>query len=212
MAVVIAVCALLVEIHRSDRALSQAFPVLLALGVCFGLLRMLLTVLTTHDTGGTVLFTLPEVTLPRLLGGFTLGGTVEAEVLAQAGAEAFTLVGIMAVFGAFNAVVAHHQLLRSVPRAFHEPALAVTVAVTILPSTLRVAQDARESDRARVGDGRTSGRWLRTLMPVLETGMERAVASFAMSAGSSSVAAFCRRTAKKIPVTAPIPTKNTLNT
>ena len=31
VAVVIAVCALLVEIHRSDRALSQAFPVLLLL-------------------------------------------------------------------------------------------------------------------------------------------------------------------------------------
>jgi energy-coupling factor transport system permease protein len=174
---VVMICWLLVGLHRTDRVLSRAFPVLLGLGVVFAGIRVGLTVLTTHGSGGTVLVTLPESTLPRLLGGFTLGGPIEAPVLAQAVADAVPVIGIMAVFGAFNAVVAHHQLLRSVPQAFHEPALVVTVAITIVPATMRAAQQTREADRARAGTTRRRrGRIRRTLLPVLETGMERAVA------------------------------------
>ncbi|MEL7209026.1 MAG: hypothetical protein AAGK32_12490, partial [Actinomycetota bacterium] len=133
------------------------------------------TVLTTHGSGGEVLFTLPEFTLPRLLGGFTVGGAVEAPILAQVTAEVIPIVGIMAAFGAFNSVVAHHELLRAVPKAFHEPALVVTVAVTLVPSTMRAVQTAREADRSRSGHRSARGRSRRTLLPVLETGLERAV-------------------------------------
>jgi energy-coupling factor transport system permease protein len=173
---VVIICSLLVGLHRTDRVLSRAFPVLLGLGVAFAATRILLTVLTTHGSGGTVLVTLPEVDLPRLLGGFTLGGPIEAPVLAQAVADAVPVIGILAAFGAFNAVVAHHELLRSVPQAFHEPALVVTVAITLVPATMRAVQQTREADRARAGASRPRRRIRRTLLPVLETGMERAVA------------------------------------
>lgn len=173
---VVLICSLLVALHRTDRVLSRAFPVLLGLGVAFAAVRITLTVVTTHGSGGTVLITLPQATLPRLLGGFTVGGPIEATVLAQAVADAVPVIGIMAAFGAFNAVVAHHQLLRSVPRAFHEPALVVTVAITLVPATMRAVQQAREADRARSGSTRRRGRIRRTLLPVLETGMERAMA------------------------------------
>jgi energy-coupling factor transport system permease protein len=155
--------------------LSRAFPVLLGLGVLFACIRIGLTVLTTHGSGGAVLITLPEATLPRLLGGFTVGGPIEAPVLAQAIADAVPVIGIMAAFGAFNSVVTHHELLRSVPQAFHEPALVVTVAITLVPATMRAVHDTREADRARAGPTRRRGRIRRTLLPVLETGMERAV-------------------------------------
>jgi energy-coupling factor transport system permease protein len=189
---VIAVCAFLVGLHRTDRVLSRAFPVLLGLGVMFAVVRIGLTVLTTHGSGGTVLFTLPEATLPRLLGGFTVGGTIEAPVLAQATADAVPIIGIMAAFGAFNAVAAHHELLRSVPQAFHEPALVVTVAITLVPATMRAVQQAREADRARSGSARRRGRVTRTMLPVLETGMERAVAL----AESMDSRGFARRKAR----------------
>ena len=172
---VVLIGALLVGIHRTDRVLSRAFPVLVGLGVVFAVIRIGLTVLTTHGSGGTVLLTLPEATLPRLLGGFTVGGTVEAPVLAQAVADAVPVIGIMAAFGAFNSVVAHHELLRSVPQAFHEPALVVTVAITLVPATMRAVQATREADRARSGRVVRRGRVRRTLLPILETGMERAV-------------------------------------
>jgi len=175
VALVIAVAVLVVEAHGRPTALRAAFPILLGLGIAFGVLRVVLTALTTHGSGD-VAFTLPQATLPRLLGGFAVGGTVEWAVVFQAAAEAFVIVGVMAVFGAFNAVAEHDELVRSAPRAFHEPGLIVTVALAFVPATIGAIGRVREADRARTG-GRPvrRGRVLRLVVPVLEGGMERAV-------------------------------------
>ncbi|HYF47409.1 MAG TPA: hypothetical protein VD926_14440 [Acidimicrobiales bacterium] len=172
---VIAIAALVVEVHRLDTALARAFPALVALGVIFALLRVVLTGLTTHGVGD-VAFTLPEGTLPRILGGFTVGGSVEWPVVLQSAAEGLAIVGVLAVFGAFNAVVSHYELVQATPRAFHEPGLAVTVALAFVPSTMLAVQQARDADRARAGGvPPRRGRLVRRAVPVLESGMERAV-------------------------------------
>jgi energy-coupling factor transport system permease protein len=177
VALVIAIAALVVEVHRPPLGspLSRAFPAVVALGVVFGVTRVTLDVLTTHGVGDA-LVTLPEVTLPRLMGGFVVGGTVEGTVLASSAAQAFAVVGVMAAFGAFNSVVSHHELLQSAPAAFHEPGLVVTVALALVPSTIAATRAVREADRARTG-GRIvrRGRLVRLVVPVLESGMERAV-------------------------------------
>jgi energy-coupling factor transporter transmembrane protein EcfT len=149
--------------------------VLVTVGVFFAVVRMLLTVATTHGLG-TVLFSTPHFMLPQLLGGFTVGGTVELPVILQSLAEGFAIVGMMAVFGAFNGVVTHSELVQSTPRAFYEVGLVVVVALAFVPSTLAAIGDVRDADRARTG-GRVvrRGRLLRQMVPVLELGMERAV-------------------------------------
>jgi energy-coupling factor transport system permease protein len=175
VALVIAVAAVVVQAHAREGPLTRVFPVLVAVAVFFACLRVVLTVATTH--GGTdVLFTTPEFTLPRLLGGFTVGGTVETSVLAISAAEAFAVVGVIAVFAAFNAVVSHHELVQSAPRAFHELGLVVVVALAFVPSTVRAIGAVREADRARTG-GRVvrRGRLVRLVVPILESGLERAV-------------------------------------
>lgn len=173
---VLAVCAVVVSAHGRDTGLARAFPLLVALGVSFGLVRIALAALTTHS-GTDVLFATPSFTLPRLLGGFAVGGTVELPVVLQVAAEAFLIVGIMAVFGAFNAVVSHAELVQAAPRAFYEPGLVVTVALAFVPSTIATVQRVREADRARTGGTtRRRGRMLRLLVPVLENGMEQAMA------------------------------------
>ena len=148
---------------------------LVGVGVFFAVVRTLLTAVTTHGVGD-VLFTTPQFTLPQLLGGFTVGGPIELPVVLQSLAEGFAIVGVMAVFGAFNAVVSHSELVQSTPRAFYEVGLVVVVALAFVPSTLTAIADVREADRARTG-GRIvrRGRLLRQLVPVLELGMERAV-------------------------------------
>jgi energy-coupling factor transport system permease protein len=176
VAVVIAISAVIVEGHAVDGPLRGAFPVVLLAGVAFAVLRLVLTVLTTHGVG-EILFRLPQTTLPRIVGGFTVGGTVELPVVARAAAEGWALLGILAAFGAFNAVVSHYELVQSAPRAFYEVGLAVTVALAFVPSTIAAVGAVREADRARTG-GRVvrRGRLLRQVVPILETGMERAVA------------------------------------
>ncbi len=175
VAVVIGVAFLVVAAHGVDTPLARAFPLLLAVGVVFAVMRVLLTAATTHGVGDAW-FSTPHITLPRLLGGFQVGGPIEPVVVLQAAAESFTVVGVMAVFGAFNAVVSHHQLVQSAPRAFYETGLILTVAVAFVPATVATVARVREADRARTG-GRVvrRGRLLRLAVPILESALERAL-------------------------------------
>jgi energy-coupling factor transport system permease protein len=173
--VVIGVAALVVEAHNAGGLLSRAFPVLVGVGVAFGLVKVALTVLTTHGSTG-VLVRLPQVTVPDVVGGFDVGGTIESQVLAQATMEALVIVGVMAVFGAFNAVVSHDELVASLPRTFHEPGLVLTVGLAFVPATISAVRAVQESDRCRTGGTvARRGRLVRLTVPLLETGMERAI-------------------------------------
>jgi energy-coupling factor transport system permease protein len=175
VAFVTAIAWLVVVSHARPGPLARAFPLLLSVAVVFVVVRVVLAALTTHG-GDDVLFSLPAATLPRLLGGFTVGGTVEASIVLRSAAEGFVVLGVIAVFGAFNAVVSHDELVRSAPRAFHEVGLIVTVALAFVPSTVAATSQFREADKARTG-GRTvrRGRLLRLTVPLLESGMERAM-------------------------------------
>lgn len=175
-AVVVGIAFLVVETHRLDGPTVRAFPVLVGLAVAFAVLRVVLTALTTHGVGD-VLFTLPEATLPKVLGGFTVGGTIEAPVVALAAAEGLAVIGVIAAFAAFNAVASHAELLQVAPRAFHEPGLIVTVALAFVPATLAAIEAAREADLARTGgEVVRRGRLTRLVIPVVETGLEHAIA------------------------------------
>ena len=176
VALVVGVAAVVVQAHAVGSPLAKAFPLILSLGAVFGVTRVVLTAATVHGSG-SALFTTPTFTLPRLLGGFAVGGAVNTAVVLQAAADAWVIVGLMAVFGAFNAIVSHYDLVRLAPRAFYELGLVVTVALAFVPTTVRSVQAVREADRARTG-GRVvrRGRLLRLVVPILETGMERAVA------------------------------------
>ncbi len=176
VSLVIGSALVVVAAHGRETTSGAAFPLLLGAGAAFALLRVVLSAATTHGVSSPWL-TLPSVTLPTLLGGFTLGGTVEGSVVLGAAAEGFAVVGIVAAFAAFNAVVSHAELLESAPRAFHEPGLVVTVALAFVPATISAVRSIREADRARTG-GRVvrRGRLLRQLVPLLESGMEKGVA------------------------------------
>jgi energy-coupling factor transport system permease protein len=176
VAFVIAIAWLIVEVHAPEGPYRRAFPVLLAVGALFALLLVVISALTTHN-GIDVLFTLPEATVPRLLGGFTIGGTVEAGVILQSVSQGFAIIGMMAVFGAFNAIASHYELVQSSPRAFHELGVVTTVALAFVPSTIESVSAVLEADRARTGNHAIRrGRLLRLIVPVLERGLERAVA------------------------------------
>jgi energy-coupling factor transport system permease protein len=176
VAFVIGIAWLIVEVHAPDGPYRRAFPALLAVGVVFALIRVVLSALTAHN-GIDVLVTLPHFTMPRLLGGFTVGGTVEAPVVLQSLSDGFAIVGMMAVFGAFNAIASHYELVQSSPRAFHELGVVTTVALAFVPSTIESVGAVREAGRARTGNRSIKrGRLLRLVVPVLERGLERAVA------------------------------------
>jgi energy-coupling factor transport system permease protein len=103
-------------------------------------------------------------------------GTVDASSIAFAILEGLRLAVLLVVFGAFNAVADPFGVLRLAPRRFQEPALAAALALSIAPRTIEAAARVREAQELR---GIRIARW-RSLpalaVPVLENGMEGAVA------------------------------------
>ena len=175
VALVIGIAWLVVAQHAIDGPAARVFPVLVIAALVFAALRVVLTAITTHGSEA-VWFTTPSFTMPEMLGGFDVGGPVSGPVVLQAAADSLVVVGIIAVFAAFNAVVSHYELVQTVPRAFYELGLIVVVALAVVPTTIEAVHEVREADRARTG-GRVvrRGRLLRQIVPVLEHGLERAI-------------------------------------
>ena len=65
-------------------------------------------------------------------------------IVLQAANEGFVIVGVIAVFGAFNAVASHYELVQSAPRAFHELGLIVVGGARV-----RAVDDRRRRRRPR---------------------------------------------------------------
>jgi energy-coupling factor transport system permease protein len=174
--IVMLIAVLTVEVHRLDTLIARSFYFFVGIAAVFGALRAMLTVLTTHGID-RAMFTLPvTLTLPTAFGGFTVGGAVERSVVLHAFSESYAIVVFITVFAAWNAVVSHHEVLRFVPRAFHEPALIVTIAIAFVPATITSFRAIREAERARTGGVRARhGVFRRRLLPVLEGGLERAI-------------------------------------
>lgn len=174
VALVVAISWLMAEAFRRQTGLTLAYPVILTVGAALALVRVVIAAATAHGSG-SVIFTTPSFTVPRIVGGFTVGGPVDATVVANASAEAFAILGIIAVFAAFNTVVSHYELIQSAPRAFHELGVVVVLAIAIVPSTISAISAAAEATRARTGGTPLRRRrLLHMTLPVLETGLERA--------------------------------------
>lgn len=153
---------------------GRGFGLFLRLGMIFLLVRVVLFGLTGH-TGNTTLLSLPELALPRWLGGFTLGGRVTAEVLSQSGAEGLRLAAFLACFGTFVAVADVYRVLRMVPRFLSEAALVVSIGITTVPTILRTATDVRDAQRLRGHRARGIRSSAAIVVPVIAGGVERAV-------------------------------------
>lgn len=173
--VAVAVAGLVVVAHGQPGPLRRALPVLVGVAAVFVALRVVLTGLTTQSSEA-VLIDLPSAELPGLLGGFTVGGAVSSQAVLTAITEGVAIIGIIGVFAAFNSVVRHVDLIRIVPRAFHEVGLIVTVALAFVPALVTSIGAVRDAEAARTGGaGRRRGRVRRTVVPVLEGALDRAL-------------------------------------
>lgn len=175
LGLVVAVSAVVVAVWARDGARAKMFAILMTWTAVFGATRVVLSALTVHGDDHVILTT-PSFQVPRILGGFTVGGPVDAGTLALAGSQALAIVAIVAVFAAFNAVSPHRDLVEALPRSFFEIGVALAVALGFVPSLTKAISDARQADLARTGGRAVRRRRIpRILMPVLETGLERAI-------------------------------------
>lgn len=168
---IIAVAGLVVAARRTDAPWAGAFRAFLLMGAFVLVVRVVFEVLFGPPIPGTIILTLPSVTLPTAMAGVRLGGAVTAEALVTAIYSGLQLVAIFACVGAANALANPTRLLKSVPGALYEVGVAVVVALTLVPTAVTHAQQVREARRLR---GRTD-KGIRAIASVSVTVMEGAL-------------------------------------
>ena len=145
------------------------FRILVLVGVSVLIIRTILYSLTGH-TGDHVLFVLPQVELPVLLGGATLGGRVTAEVVLTGAVEGLRFTAVAACFGAFLASTTVIEVIRLLPRFVFEAGLVLNIAMAFVPQLARSARGIREAQKMR-GAGRSPRP---AVIPLLASALERA--------------------------------------
>ncbi|HUW16628.1 MAG TPA: energy-coupling factor transporter transmembrane component T [Actinomycetes bacterium] len=173
---IVAVAALVVSARRGDGPWGQSFRSFLLLGVVVLAVRVLFEVLFGAPLPGTVILTLPDITLPEWTAGVRIGGSVTAEAVLAAIYAGLQLVAILACVGAANALVEPSRLLKVVPGALYEVAVAVVVALSVAPQAVVHTRRIREARHLR-GRPPTGLRALAGIaLPVLEGALERSLA------------------------------------
>jgi len=118
--------------------------------------------------GTTVLFALPAW-IPLL------GGAWTAEALLYGALNGAALAALFAAFTVINRVLPVRSILRLSPRAYYPAALAISIAVTFVPTTLQQMQQIREAQAVRGHRLRGMRSWLPLVIPLLEGGLERSL-------------------------------------
>jgi energy-coupling factor transport system permease protein len=139
--------------------------------VKFGLFLFVLTIpfnaLSTH-AGQIVLFRLPE-------GWPIVGGAITLEAVLAGAVNGLSLMTILVVFAAFNAIVDHYQLLRAVPAFLFQAGVVISIAITFVPQMVLSAKEIRQAQRIRGHRFRGIRDLLPLIIPLLANGLERAI-------------------------------------
>lgn len=118
--------------------------------------------------GSTVLFSLPRA-LPLI------GGAVTLEACVYGALSGFVLSTLFAAFALVGRVLSVRALIGLIPRAYYPVAVVVTIALTFVPLTLRQMQAIREAQAIRGHRVRGVRDWLPLFLPLLLSGLERAL-------------------------------------
>lgn len=157
-------------VMRSARARAYAPPLPVS-PVRFALvvitLSALFNALTAHF-GATVLGQLPAW-LPLL------GGSVTLEALVYGALSGLVLTGFFAAFTVLYLALPIQRVIRLIPRAFYPVGVVLSIALAFVPTTLAQFGQIREAQLLRGHRVRGLRDWLPLFMPLLVSGLERAL-------------------------------------
>lgn len=176
LALIVAVAAYVVMARRTDAPWGGSFNAFLKLGLIVIAIRVVFqAVFGAHVGGTTVLFRLPELTLPEWAASLKVGGAITAEATVLALYDGLRLATILACLGAANALADARRLLRSVPGALYEAGVALVVAMTFAPRLVADARRVRRAHRLRGRQAKGIRALGRVAMPVLEGSLDRSL-------------------------------------
>jgi energy-coupling factor transport system permease protein len=147
-------------IGRSWGSFARIGLLLFAIAIPFNALSI--------HTGEIVLLRLPE-------GWPIIGGPITLEAIIAGAVSGLALFTILMVFATFNAVVDHYQLLRATPAFLFQAGVVISIAITFVPQMVLSAKEIREAQRIRGHRFRGIRDLLPLIMPLLASGLERAI-------------------------------------
>ena len=131
------------------------------------LFSTLFNLLTAH-VGATELAVLPA-------GWWLIGGPLTLEAAVYGFITGLSLIALLSLFLAFNALVPTAELAGLTPAALYELGLVLLVAITYVPETARQVQRIREAQAIRGHRLRGLRDWRPIAIPLLVGGLERAL-------------------------------------
>ncbi len=106
----------------------------------------------------------------------SIGGRVTVEALVDAFQRGLQLGVVLICFGAVNSLCSPYRMLQALPAALYEAGVVVTVALTFAPEAVIELGRLRDARRLRGRPVRGVAAFRGLALPVLEGGLERAVA------------------------------------
>jgi len=138
--------------------------------------RMALVVLPLTALFNALMVHAGQTILLRLPAGWpVVGGIITLEALIYGAINGLALVVLFAAFSTLNRVAPVHQLVQLAPRAFHELGVVVLIALTFLPQMSRAISQVRQAQAIRGHRPRGLRDWLPIILPLMITGLERAM-------------------------------------
>lgn len=124
---------------------------------------------------GTVLFHIPELTLPHFIVGIRIGGAVTSDRLLSALSESLLFAAIVISTALANSLKPPHALLRTLPRRLFGLGVATSIATSVTPQTALSISRVNRALHLRGDTSRGLNRARRLMMPVLEESLERSI-------------------------------------
>ena len=155
--------------------MAASWSLFLKAGLLLAVVSVLFNTLTVNY-GDTLLFTLPRLSLrigrvPLL----ELGGEITLEAIVFGLTSALSLVAILLIFATFNVLVDHHRVLRLTPAFLYQTGMIASIAIAFVPQMVSALQDIREAQAIRGHRFRGIRDLLPLFVPLLTTGLERAI-------------------------------------
>ena len=175
LGLIIGVVAVVVSARRSDAPWASGFNAYIVMGLTVIGIRVVFRMLLDGQDGEHVLFTLPEIPLPKAAAGIRIGGPVSLEGVLAAFYDGLRLATLIICLGAANVLANPKRLLKAVPSALYEVGSAITVALTVAP---QLVESARRVTRARKLRGEVGPRthWFRqVVIPVMTDALDRSL-------------------------------------
>ena len=171
----IVVALIVVWACQTPSPVDRAHWMFVKIAVAVLVIRLVLQMVFAPAIPGTVLFTLPSLTLPEWAAGTTIGGPVTLESLVAGLRHAMQLAALLVCVGSVTAVTTPWRMLQSLPAVLYEAGVAVTVALSVTPQAIVSVQRLRSARRLRGRPVNGPAAWRGTAVPVLEGSMARSL-------------------------------------